>query len=343
MDRVAGMDVQRREPRRNAGASGTLLDVRDLTIHYQVLRDRPLRALHNVTFTVCAGQVIVVIGESGSGKTTLGFAIVRLLPRNATVETGSIVFRQRDLLRLREPELEKIRGAQIGFISQEPVTALNPVMRVGDQISEVIRVHRKWDQKRCREATELLLREVRLTDANRVYSAYPHELSGGQRQRAVIAQALACQPALVIADEPLTAMDSTTQVEILTLMKDVKTRLGMAALLITHDPTALSGLADRLLVIYGGIVVEDGPFVDVYRRPLHPYTRYLLAAIPPIMSQHKRILLPVLAQSGWPAAPSSSGCPFEPRCPDRMPECGVQLPEEVMTGGRRVRCFRYGA
>jgi oligopeptide/dipeptide ABC transporter ATP-binding protein len=291
---------------------------------------------------VCAGQVIGVIGESGSGKTTLGFAIVGLLPHNATVETGSIVFRQRDLLRLREPELEKIRGAQIGFISQEPMKALNPVMRVGDQISEVIRVHRKWTQKRCREATELLLREVRLTDVDRLYSAYPHELSGGQRQRAVIAQALACQPALVIADEPLTAMDSTTQVEIFTLMKDVKARLGMAALLITHDPTALSGLADRLLVIYGGIVVEDGPFVDVYRRPLHPYTRYLLAAIPPIMSQHNRILLPVLAQSGWPAAPSSSGCPFEPRCPDRMPECSVQLPEEVMTGGRRVRCFRYG-
>jgi oligopeptide transport system ATP-binding protein len=336
------MDGQRREPRLNAGATGTLLDIRDLTIDYHVVRDRPRRALYSVTFTVCAGQVIGVIGESGSGKTTLGLAIVRLLPHNATVKTGSIVFRDRDLLRLREAELEKIRGAQIGFISQEPVTALNPVRRVGDQISEVIGVHRKWGQKRCREATELLLREVQLTDADRVYSAYPHELSGGQRQRAVIAQALACQPALVIADEPLTAMDSTTQVEILTLIKDLRMRLGMAALLITHDPTGLSGLADRLMVIYGGILVEDGPFVEVYRRPLHPYTRYLLAAIPPSGSQHKRIQLPVLAQSGWPAAPSSSGCPFEPRCPDRMPECSVQLPEAVTTGGRQVRCFRYG-
>jgi peptide/nickel transport system ATP-binding protein len=257
-----------------------LLEVRHLTVTYRSGRNTYNTAVSDVTFRVLPGEVVGIIGASGSGKTSLGYTVLRLLPASAVVEQGAVILQGRDLLRASESELRRIRGAQIGFIFQEPVTALNPVIRVGEQISEVIRAHTQLRRKQCREAAVSVLRAVRLLDVDGIYSAYPHELSGGQRQRIVIAQALACQPALVIADEPTTAIDTTTQAEILDLLKDLKQRVGMAMLFITHDPSTLAGLADRLIVMHSGKIVEEGDFTEVCNRSLHPYTRLLLQAVP---------------------------------------------------------------
>lgn len=258
-----------------------MLEVRGLCINYRIRRESPFQAIDNVTFAVKAGEVVAVVGESGSGKTTLALAIARLLPENATITAGSILFQGHDMRQLPEQELEKIRGAQIAMVSQEPAAALNPFLCIGDHVTEALRAHRNWDKQRRREAAYALLQEVQLHDTQHIYNAYPHELSGGQRQRAAIAQALACRPTLLIADEPTTAVDATTQVQILGLLKQLRTRMGMAMLIITHDPAALVGFADRMMVIHQGQIVENGIFSKVCRRPLHPYTGLLLSSMRP--------------------------------------------------------------
>jgi ABC-type glutathione transport system ATPase component len=264
-----------------SGETGVLVEVRDLTIDYQVERESPHRAVDALSFTVAPGEVTGILGESGSGKSTLGLALIGLLPPNARVRSGSVRFRGRDLLRLRETESQKVRGREIAIVFQEPAAALNPVMRIGDQVAEVIRAHRKWSWTRCRDEAAQCLGLVRLADAGRLFGAYPHQLSGGQQQRVVIAQALACRPSLLIADEPTSALDNTTEREILDLLKTLKQRLELACLFITHDPATLSGLADRVLVLSAGRLVEDGDLEQVCVRPLSPLTRALIAAIPP--------------------------------------------------------------
>jgi ABC-type glutathione transport system ATPase component len=208
------------------------------------------------------------LGESGAGKSTLALVLMRLLPPNARVTSGSIQFAGHDILNLNEGELRKLRAAQIAFIFQEPATALNPTMRVGEQISEVLRAHRNWDGKRRRKVVEESLREVRLPEARRVYSCYPHELSGGEQQRVAIGQALVCQPALLIADEPTSALDITRRADVLACLKDAKTRLNMAIVMITHDPTTLVDLADRVLVLHAGELVEQTTVARVLERAL---------------------------------------------------------------------------
>ena len=258
-----------------------LLDLQDLRVIYHIHGERASAALNGVSFRLCEGEVAGVVGESGSGKTTLALAIAGLLPPNAALAGGSIVFQGREMARLSERELQKIRGAQIALVLQEPAAALNPVLRIGDHISEVLRAHERGDRRSRREAVHALLREVRLPDPERICDAYPHQLSGGERQRAAIAQALACRPALLIADEPTTALDATTQAQILELFRELRSRYGMAILMITHDPSALAGFADRMIVLHEGRIVEDSSFDKVCRHPRHPYTRSLLSLMRP--------------------------------------------------------------
>jgi ABC-type glutathione transport system ATPase component len=254
-----------------------LLEVHTLSISYQTRSGDCQRALIDVSLDVEPGQVLGLVGGSGSGKSTLALAILGLLPRNAQIDSGNILFRGTDLLKADDRAFERIRGAQISIVFQEPATALNPVLRAGEQIADVISTHTAYSRRECRERAKQRMLELQLTDTQRIYDAYPHELSGGQRQRIAIAQAFACRPALVIADEPTTALDSVTQAEILRLIKRLVTTTGVAMILITHDPALLCGLADRMAVLSGGALVEEGPFRDICERPVHPYTGSLLA------------------------------------------------------------------
>ncbi len=226
----------------------SVLQVRNLTIDYRGREKVAIRALEGLSFDINSGETLGVLGPSGCGKTTLALAILRLLPGTAQVAHGSIRFRERDLLLADERMLQRVRGAEVSIVFQEPALALNPVMRVGDQIAEVARAHTKGNRSRWRRDAESALAEVRL-DAATIYSAYPHQLSAGQRQRVAIAQALVCRPFFLIADEPTSALDTTTQAEIIDLFKELKQRLQIALLFITHNPALLAGLADRLLVM----------------------------------------------------------------------------------------------
>jgi oligopeptide/dipeptide ABC transporter ATP-binding protein len=319
-----------------------LLEVRDLAVRYEATPDLPVHALEEVSLDVAEGEAVGLLGESGCGKTTLLLAILGLLPPSAGVVRGSVRFRGRDLLGLAEREMQAIRGSELSVVFQDPALALNPVRRVGAQIAEVVAAHRPWSRSRCREHAVASLMEVGFADADRVYQAYPHELSGGQRQRVVIAQALACRPALVLADEPTAALDATTQAELRALLAGLQRRLGLAVLLVSHDLASIAALASRAVVMYAGRLVEAGTPAQVFGR-LHPYTRGLVRAFPRALTLANRLPL-----AGIPGAPPDlshlpAGCAFEPRCSDRLTECAGRPPREVsQPESRLVRCFTYG-
>lgn len=286
-----------------------------------------------------------LLGESGCGKSTTAISMLGLLPSSAYIAGGSIQFRGRELLGLKERELESIRGSQISLVLQESGIALNPVLRVGDQVAEVMRAHRSWNKKRSREEAECMLRKVRLADAQRIYSSYPHQLSGGERQRVLIAQALACNPELVIADEPTASLDTTIQGEILALIKELKETLHISFLFITHNPAILQIMADRILVMYAGRIVEEGSAAEIFRNPLHPYTKALLECLPHPPSENgtRKKIYAAIAGSPPDMARLAEGCSFESRCRQRMDLCTTQEPREVQPEvSRRVRCFLYG-
>jgi ABC-type glutathione transport system ATPase component len=269
------------------GPTDAVLLVEDLTVRFRA-HAVDLVAVEHASFEVFPGEVVGVLGESGSGKTTLGSAILGLLPSGGSITGGSIRFDGRELIGLNERKLQSIRGAGISTIFQEPRIALNPVMRVGVQVAEVIRAHRAWSSSRCREEALAIMSEVRL-DAEKIYEAYPHQLSGGQCQRVAIAQALACKPQLVIADEPTSSLDTTVQAEILELLSGLRERLNIAFLMITHNPAILANVADRILIMNSGQIVEQGRAADVLGRPSHPYTQMLLKSRAQMMqSAHAR-------------------------------------------------------
>ena len=255
-----------------------LLDVQDLTVSFPAAHG-PVRAVDNVSFQVSAGETLGLVGESGSGKSMTALSVLRLLPPAARVTSGRVLFEERDLLALPEREMRTIRGARISLIFQEPMTALNPVMRVGDQIAEALTVHGETAAAARHRAVELL-ESVQIADAASRVRDYPHQLSGGMRQRVMIAIALACRPSLIIADEPTTALDVTIQSEVLTLLRSLKSRFNLALLLITHDFGVIAEMADRVAVMHSGRLVEEGPVRQILREPIHEYTRRLLAAVP---------------------------------------------------------------
>ena len=254
-----------------------LLDVHDLTVVFEGAR---VTAVDRVGFQIAAGETLGLVGESGSGKSVTAFSILRLVQPPGRITGGRILFEGRDLLALPESEMRQVRGARISLIFQEPMTALNPVMRVGDQIAEALTVHGLADAAAARARAVELLDAVRIADPAKRVRDYPHQLSGGMRQRVMIAMALACRPPLVIADEPTTALDVTIQAQVLDLLRDLKERFHLALLLITHDFGVIAEMADRVAVMYRGRIVESGPVRQILRAPTHDYTRSLLAAVP---------------------------------------------------------------
>jgi len=253
-----------------------LLNVQHLSVAFEGTRST-VTAVDDVSFQIAPGETLGLVGESGSGKSVTAFAILRLLQPPGRVTAGRVMFEGRDLLALPEHDMRRIRGARISLIFQEPMTALDPVMRVGDQIAEALTVHGRTG---ARQRAVELLSAVHIPDAERRIRDYPHQLSGGMRQRAMIAIALACHPALVIADEPTTALDVTIQAQVLDLLRELRTQFNLALLLITHDFGVIAEIADRVAVMYRGTLVEQGPVRQILRAPAHDYTRSLLAAVP---------------------------------------------------------------
>jgi len=318
-----------------------LLQVRDLTVVYRSGR-REISAVADLTFDIAAGESVGLLGESGCGKTTLGLTLLRLLPMSGHVKGGSVIFRDTDLLTLEERELRRIRGAGISMVYQEPDMALNPVLRVGDQIGEVLRAHRALSRTHSCEV-KALLEQVGFQAESGIDQAYPHQLSGGQKQRVVIAQAIACHPALIIADEPTTSLDAVTQSEIRTLLKSLQTKLQVALLVISHDPDELEQIADRILVMYAGHLVEAGRTQEILEKPLHPYTQGLLRArLSNVPSENHKKPLAVIPGESPDLARLPTGCVFEPRCSYSDSLCGLCTPPDFQPeASRRVACFNY--
>jgi ABC-type dipeptide/oligopeptide/nickel transport system ATPase component len=267
-------------------ATAPLLEVENLTVAFPGAQST-VTAVDGVSFQLNAGETLGLVGESGSGKSVTAFAIVRLLQPPGRITGGRVTFEGRDLLALSEGEMRAVRGARISLIFQEPMTALNPVMRVGDQIAEALTVHGIADRAGARARAVELLDAVRIPDPSRRARDYPHQLSGGMRQRVMIAIALACRPPLVIADEPTTALDVTIQAEVLDLLRELKSRLGLSLLLITHDFGVIAEMADRVAVMYKGKLVEQGVVRQILREPRHDYTKALLAAVPGMTSSSR--------------------------------------------------------
>ncbi|HET9467034.1 MAG TPA: ABC transporter ATP-binding protein [Vicinamibacterales bacterium] len=316
-----------------------LLRVDDLVTTFKI-PGGVVRAVDHVSLELRRGETLGIVGESGSGKSMAALSILRLVQPPGEIHGGPISFNGRsDLLELSERDMRAIRGAEIGFIFQEPMTALNPVFTIGDQIVEALRVHRTATRSGARAKAIELLEAVRIPDPARRVRDYPHQLSGGMRQRVLIAIALACQPLLLIADEPTTALDVTIQAEILDLLREMKEKFHLALILITHDLGVVAGHADRVAVMYAGRIVEEGPMRQIFDSPKHPYTQGLLESIPGgAPGQRLRAIegtVPNLAQL-------PPGCAFEPRCPYRFELCPTAPPPRYdVAPGQRARCYLY--
>jgi oligopeptide/dipeptide ABC transporter ATP-binding protein len=323
-----------------------LLQVQNLDVVYYSRAAEKLRALDGVSFDLEPGETLGVLGESGSGKSTLALALLRLLPGNAEIQRGAVLFGGRDLLREGYRELECIRGARIALIFQEPSVALHPTIRIGQQISDALAAHQSLSRGALRDKSLHVLEEIFAEDAARIAGSYAHELSGGQQQRVLMAQAMGCSPSLIVADEPTASLDATTQQDILFLFKTLRKKFNLSLILITHNPALLAGLADRILVLYAGKVVEIGTTEEILTSPRHPYTLALLQSMPGRQEERsngRKSKLTVIPGEAPNLAAPANGCRFEPRCRDRMDRCIEREPAAVaISEGHDVSCFRYG-
>jgi oligopeptide/dipeptide ABC transporter ATP-binding protein len=319
--------------------TGPLLDVRGLTVAVPTRRG-PCEAVSNVDFSINEGEVVGLVGESGSGKSVSMQAVMGLLPRSFQV-TGSIRFDGEEICGASERRMRALRGGRIAMVFQDAMTALNPVQTIGAQIVEMIQLHNSGLRAgELRDRAISLLTVVAIPDPERRFSQYPHEFSGGMRQRVVIAIAIANDPALLIADEPTTALDVTIQAQIMEIFARLRSERGIAIILITHDLGLVAGMADRVHVLYAGHVVESGPIESIFREPHHPYTASLLAAVPSIDDVSERLkpipgTLPSLADR-------PSGCAFAPRCAIALPLCAMREPDVARFGASNVACHRAG-
>jgi len=323
----------------------SVLEIQDLQVSYRSRGGALSPALAGVSFGLMPGEIMGVLGESGSGKSTLAVSVVRLLPGNGEIIRGAVHFEGKDLLRARPDELQQIRGRRISLIFQEPSLALHPTMRAGEQVRQVLAAHDSPGKSTLGERTRQVLAEVFPEEADRIRRSYPHQLSGGQRQRVLIAQAMACGPSVVIADEPTASLDAATQMEILAVFRTLRERGGLAMIFITHNPALLSGFADRVLILYGGRVVECGPAEAVLASPRHPYTKALFESIPAVSegrANGRKTKLPVILGDSSRSSVPRRGCPFEPRCTERMNICREREPALVnLSEFHVVSCFKY--
>jgi oligopeptide/dipeptide ABC transporter ATP-binding protein len=317
-----------------------LVKVEDLHVRYDG-PEGPVRAVDGVSFELSRGETYALVGESGCGKTATSLALMRLV-EPGRITSGRVLFEGTDLLALSEKEMRRYRGGKIGIVFQEAAAALNPVMRVGAQVAEAIRIHRGLGRAEAREEAVRLLRTVALPDPERQARAYPHELSGGMKQRAMLAIALSCSPSLLIADEPTTALDVTIQAQVLALLRGLREELDLTVLLVTHDLGVVAENADRVGVMYAGSIVEEAPVGDLFESPAHPYTRGLLHSMPRSVAGSGDRRLPTLPGSVPDPARYPGGCRFHPRCDRRFEPCDLELPtDRVLDGGRRVACFLH--
>ena len=316
-----------------------ILDVRGLKTVFRT-RGGEVHAVNSVSFTLAPGELLGVVGESGSGKSVTMMSLIGLLPSPpAEVRGGQVLFAGRDLLQTPEADLRAIRGRDIGFVFQDPMTSLNPVFTVGFQIREPLRKHLGMSKAQAAARALDLLELVGIPDAKRRLADYPHQFSGGMRQRVMIAIALACEPKVLIADEPTTALDVTIQAQIIELVKDLRHKLGMAIVWITHDLGVIAGIADRVMVMYGGQVVEHGTVAEVFADPRHPYTRALLETIPRLAGQRSARLKVIEGQPPM-MAQSPTACPFMARCGHAMDRCARENPQRRAVGSSHdVACF----
>jgi peptide/nickel transport system ATP-binding protein len=317
----------------------SLLELAGLSIDFRT-RNGLVRAVDNVSFKIVAGEIAGLVGESGSGKTLTMLAAMGLINDPNAVITGSIRYRGQELVGLGTRALRRIRGAEIAMIFQDPMTAMTPVHTIGWQIVEQINAHQNLTQQAAKSRAIDLLGHMGIPSPAEQFHRYPHQLSGGLRQRAMIAMALSCNPALLIADEPTTALDVTVQAQILKLLENLRQEFGSSIILITHDMGVVAGLADQTMVMYAGRLIERGPTGALFASPLHPYTRGLLASIPPIEGEKPRRLPSI---PGAPPTPGAwpPGCGFAPRCDLRLPACDTPPPLAGL-GARQAACFRPG-
>ncbi len=337
MNDVAPTQRSASPPSEDDGSS--LLDVRDLSINFRTGAGT-IHAVQHVSFTLRPNETLGLVGESGCGKSTTALALMGLLPPNGRAVTGDVEFEGRNLLTMSPKELRRLRGDRLSMVFQNPMTSLDPAYTVGAQIVDVLREHQGLSSAEAKEAAIALLRQVRIDAPEQRFKTYPHHLSGGMRQRVVIAIALACNPVLLIADEPTTALDVTIQAQILNLLRDLRAERRTSIILITHDLGVVAQMADRVAVMYAGRVVEEGPVTAVFEEPLHPYTAALMRSIPSAGSA--RGTLEVIEGTVPSLRAPARSCPFAPRCPHRMERCVQVVP--ALTAVRlnhRVACFLH--
>jgi peptide/nickel transport system ATP-binding protein len=315
-----------------------VLSVRDLTVEFVTRRGR-LRALDKVSFDVARGEVLGVVGESGAGKSVTGAAIIGLIDPPGRIAGGEVVLSGRRIDNLPPDAMRKVRGKRIGMIFQDPLTSLNPLYRVGEQLIETIQTHTDLNAADARKRAIALLDEVGIPAASRRIDGYPHEFSGGMRQRVVIALALCAEPEFIIADEPTTALDVSVQAQIIALIKRLCAERGTSVMLVTHDMGVIAETADRVAVMYAGRIAEIGPVREVVKEPLHPYAKGLMGAIPSLEGETDRLVQIPGSMPRLSAIPP--GCAFNPRCPHAFARCHVERPELIPVGDRRVACHLY--
>ena len=311
-----------------------LLDIRNLEVVFKTTTT-PVHAVNGVSFDLDSSEILGVVGESGSGKSQMTFAMVGLQSKNARV-SGQAFFQGADLLEMTEGELERLRATEIAMIFQNPMTALNPYLRISDQMTEILTFHQGISRSQALVRCTQMLDAVQIPDARNRLRMYPHEFSGGMRQRVLIAMALLCQPRILIADEPTTALDVTVQAQIVELLKNIREEFGTAIILITHDLGLVAGMTDRIIVMYGGQVMESGTTESIYTSPDHPYTAALLDAVPRLDRDSDS--LSVIAGDPLDVRDRWKGCPFEPRCDYRLPVCLQTRPSIENVNGRTRAC-----
>ncbi len=324
-------------------AATTLLAISGLSVEFRG-GGRTARVLNDVALTVAANETLGIVGESGCGKSMTALAILRLVPSPpGRITGGRIVFEGEDLLQAPEQRLRDVRGHRIGMIFQEPMTSLNPVLTIGDQLSETLIKHLRLDARAARARSIELLKAVGIPAPERRVDEYPHQLSGGMRQRVMIAMAIGCEPRLLIADEPTTALDVTVQAQIFELLRELRARSGMGLILITHDMGVIAEMTDRVAVMYGGRVVEEAPTEEILLAPAHPYTRGLIACVPDLDTEEvpgaDLLEIAGMVPSVWDLP---KGCPFADRCAEAMPRCVAEMPPTtVLAAGHRVACWLH--
>lgn len=317
-----------------------ILEIRDLCVEFQTV-EGTVQAVNHLSYKLRKGEKLGIVGESGSGKSVSSLGMLRLIPNPpGRITEGEILYKGQDLVKAPKKEMQRIRGNEISMIFQEPMTSLNPIIKCGKQIAESLRLHRGMNKKEAMEEAVRLMQSVGIANPAQRAHEYPHQMSGGMRQRVMIAMALACEPQILIADEPTTALDVTIQAQILDLIRDLNERMGTSVIFITHDLGVVSELCDTVLVMYTGRIVEQAPVLELFETPKHPYTVGLLEAIPRITKQRA----PLQTIEGTVPNPTEriDGCSFSPRCPYATEQCRQKEPPEVqLSEHRRVRCWRY--